>query len=75
MIVIAGGGRRRNEEHQSLCVLCAYFSDCVLPSVGDVSVAKPFVGLGSKLVEFLWRKSSGRLGLGFLQNDSLTVCL
>jgi hypothetical protein len=45
--------RRWNEVPQSLGVLCAQFADRVLPSVGDVSTAKPFVGLESNSVEIL----------------------
>ena len=74
MTVITSGGRHWNEEPQSLGVLCALFAGRVIPSVGDsVLAAKSFVVFGSNSVEFLCRKSSGRLRV--LHIGSLTVLL
>ena len=74
MTVITSGGRRWNEEPQSLGVFCAQFADRVIPFGGGVvSAAKPFVGFGQNSVEFLCRNSSGWLTV--VQIGSLTALL
>jgi hypothetical protein len=73
MTAIASGGRCWNEESELLGVLCTCFADRVLPSAGDVSVAKRFDGLGSNLVEFCCRGWLDRLR--FLQIGLLAVRL